>query len=63
MFTLDFTEADLQVLNTALTAQPFGLVAGLISRINEQIDAQTKPAPVPSVNGSAPDTCDINLSG
>lgn len=41
-FTLSFTEQELLVLNEALVRMPFGQVAGLISKINEQLSMQRK---------------------
>lgn len=37
MFNLTFTAEDMQVINDALITQPYGKVAYLINKINEQI--------------------------
>jgi hypothetical protein len=43
MALLDFDDADLAVLNQALMQMPYGAVAPLINKINEQIAEQKKP--------------------
>lgn len=37
MYNLTFTAEDMQVINDALIAQPYGKVAYLINKINKQI--------------------------
>lgn len=41
---LDFNDDDLRVLNDALVQMPYGRVAPLVAKINQQITAQQKPA-------------------
>lgn len=42
VFSLDFTGAELAVLNEGLVQVPFGKVAGVIASINQQLQAQTQ---------------------
>lgn len=43
-FTLVFTTSELAILDKALKEMPYGMVAGLINKINEQLSEQVAQA-------------------
>jgi hypothetical protein len=46
-YTLTFSDSDMQLLNDALTAMPYGKIAPLIAKIQKQVsDAQREKANV-----------------
>ena len=42
-FTISFTAQELEIIGQALAQAPYGVVVGLVNKINQQIAEQQKP--------------------